>query len=60
MKKLVQLGLILGELAIDWLTGKLEKKRAPARPPLPHVDSERQSKFAREAGKHGTVKARPN
>jgi hypothetical protein len=41
--------LIGGELLIDWLTGKLEKKQAPARP-LPHADSARQSKAARCAG----------
>lgn len=47
------------ELAIDWVTGKLESKRELARP-LSHADSERQSKFAREAGKHGVVTRKPN
>lgn len=42
------------ELAIDAIRGKLERKTEPAIP-LPHADSARQSKFAREAGKHGTV-----
>ena len=50
LAKLAGKALVLGgELLIDWLTGKLERKQAPARP-LPHADSARQSKFARCAG----------
>lgn len=49
---------VLAEVLIDAVTGKLERKTEP-RVPLPHADSERQSRFAREAGRHGVVKSPP-
>jgi hypothetical protein len=56
--RLKTLGVLLVELAIDWVTGKLESKREPERKGLTHAESELQSKYAREAGKHGVVKVR--
>jgi hypothetical protein len=50
---------LLVELAVDLVRGKLEEKREPVRP-LPRADAERQSRFAREAGKHGVVPRKPN